>query len=306
MVYLLNINLFGIALGASYYDLLLGISLIICLSLTVGGILVLFRIEHSKRIIAHQYLQYSLIFLYVFGYYSLWSQILLPLVMDRTDLLDFNPLISQLGAPFFNLALLMLLLWCANILQLKNRVVIPITLALCIVFSIAFVLWGWTVEDSVRAVNSLIGFLVLAIIFGCIALGKNHSLPAESRKLILALSACAGLLHLTYFTSLVDQQGYEAAFALGYFLFNTSLAIEFIHATNRESKKTLVEFIATFGISKREADVMQEIYAGKTNQEIANSLFISLQTVKDHSSRIYQKVRVKNRNQLSALLRDSS
>jgi DNA-binding NarL/FixJ family response regulator len=47
------------------------------------------------------------------------------------------------------------------------------------------------------------------------------------------------------------------------------------------------------------------IYAGKTNQEIANQLFIALQTVKDHSSRVYQKTFVKNRAQLTTLIRET-
>lgn len=65
------------------------------------------------------------------------------------------------------------------------------------------------------------------------------------------------------------------------------------------------DFIARHGISKREADIIDGIYAGKTNQEIANQLFISLQMVKDHSSRIYQKTQVRNCAQLTTLIRES-
>ena len=41
---------------------------------------------------------------------------------------------------------------------------------------------------------------------------------------------------------------------------------------------------------------------GTRMQEIADLLFISLQTVKDHVSRIYRKTGVRNRVQLMALL----
>lgn len=37
------------------------------------------------------------------------------------------------------------------------------------------------------------------------------------------------------------------------------------------------------------------IVGGKTNKEIADELFISLQTVKDHVYRIFKKTNVKNR-----------
>jgi DNA-binding CsgD family transcriptional regulator len=57
------------------------------------------------------------------------------------------------------------------------------------------------------------------------------------------------------------------------------------------------------GITRREREIIDLICTGKTNQEIADSLFISLQTVKDHTHRIYLKLEVKNRMQLIHLLR---
>lgn len=58
-----------------------------------------------------------------------------------------------------------------------------------------------------------------------------------------------------------------------------------------------------FRITARESDVILEIYKGKTNREIAETLFVTTQTVKDHTHRIYQKTQVKNRTQLASLLR---
>ncbi len=56
-----------------------------------------------------------------------------------------------------------------------------------------------------------------------------------------------------------------------------------------------------FGITKREQEIIQLICEGKSNREIEDQLFISLQSVKDHIYRIYQKTRVKNRVQLANL-----
>jgi DNA-binding CsgD family transcriptional regulator len=61
-------------------------------------------------------------------------------------------------------------------------------------------------------------------------------------------------------------------------------------------------FCEKFSISKREKEVIQLVLQGKTNQEICNLLFITIQTVKDHNSRIYQKTGVKNRVQLLNLI----
>ena len=54
-----------------------------------------------------------------------------------------------------------------------------------------------------------------------------------------------------------------------------------------------------YGISKRERQIITEICKGKTNQEIADELFISLQTVKDHTYNIFRKVNVRNRVQMT-------
>ncbi|HJV49581.1 MAG TPA: helix-turn-helix transcriptional regulator [Geothrix sp.] len=56
-----------------------------------------------------------------------------------------------------------------------------------------------------------------------------------------------------------------------------------------------------FGISKRELEVIHLICQGRTNQEIADALFISLKTVKDHNYRIFQKTGVRNRVELVQL-----
>jgi DNA-binding CsgD family transcriptional regulator len=62
------------------------------------------------------------------------------------------------------------------------------------------------------------------------------------------------------------------------------------------------QFLAEHNISNREEEVIRHLSAGKSNKEISEALFISLQTVKDHIYRIYQKTDVKNRVQLINLI----
>jgi DNA-binding NarL/FixJ family response regulator len=57
--------------------------------------------------------------------------------------------------------------------------------------------------------------------------------------------------------------------------------------------------LATHGITKREGEIIQLICLGKTNQEIADELFISLATVKDHNYVAFQKLGVRNRTELT-------
>jgi DNA-binding CsgD family transcriptional regulator len=55
--------------------------------------------------------------------------------------------------------------------------------------------------------------------------------------------------------------------------------------------------IENLGISSRELDVLNLMAAGLSNEEIAGKLFISLNTVKTHSSNIFLKLDVKRRTQ---------
>ena len=56
-------------------------------------------------------------------------------------------------------------------------------------------------------------------------------------------------------------------------------------------------------LSQRELDVLSRIAAGLTNREIADSLFISPETVKKHTGSIYGKLGVANRTEAAARAR---
>lgn len=51
------------------------------------------------------------------------------------------------------------------------------------------------------------------------------------------------------------------------------------------------------GISERELEVLQLMSQGMSNQEIGASLFVSLNTVKTHAARIFEKLEVQRRTQ---------
>jgi DNA-binding CsgD family transcriptional regulator len=59
-----------------------------------------------------------------------------------------------------------------------------------------------------------------------------------------------------------------------------------------------------YGITAREREILGLICAGRTNQEIADRLFISLATVKDHNHNIFRKTGVRNRVELVNLFRE--
>lgn len=65
-------------------------------------------------------------------------------------------------------------------------------------------------------------------------------------------------------------------------------------ATLSHSGTTIPEEL---GITPRELEVLEQMAQGKSNQEIADSLFVSLNTVKTHLSNLFSKLGVKRRTQ---------
>jgi len=51
------------------------------------------------------------------------------------------------------------------------------------------------------------------------------------------------------------------------------------------------------GISKREHEVLELMAKGLSNQEIADKLFVSLNTIKTHTSNLFLKLEVSRRTQ---------
>ena len=57
------------------------------------------------------------------------------------------------------------------------------------------------------------------------------------------------------------------------------------------------EAIETLKISSRELEVLQLMAKGLSNQEIADTLFVSLHTIKTHNANLFEKLDVKRRTQ---------
>ena len=64
--------------------------------------------------------------------------------------------------------------------------------------------------------------------------------------------------------------------------------------------------VSRLGLSKRELEVLQLMAEGLSNLEIADRLFVSLNTIKTHSSRIFEKLEVQRRTQAVEIARKLS
>ena len=69
------------------------------------------------------------------------------------------------------------------------------------------------------------------------------------------------------------------------------------------SKKSTIKYVADpqkrkdLNVSDREYQVLELLATGLSNQEIADKLFVSLNTIKTHSSNLYSKLGAKRRTQ---------
>jgi NarL family two-component system response regulator LiaR len=57
------------------------------------------------------------------------------------------------------------------------------------------------------------------------------------------------------------------------------------------------EALTKLNMSRRELEVLQLMSSGLSNQEIATRLFVSINTVKTHSARVFEKLEVNRRTQ---------
>jgi NarL family two-component system response regulator LiaR len=68
-------------------------------------------------------------------------------------------------------------------------------------------------------------------------------------------------------------------------------------AVSSDNFKLNEALLAQTGISKREYEVLELMAQGLSNQEIAEKLFVSLNTVKTHTSNLFVKLDAKRRTQ---------
>ena len=63
--------------------------------------------------------------------------------------------------------------------------------------------------------------------------------------------------------------------------------------------------VERFGITPRELEILELIASGLSNREIAEKLFVSENTVKTHSSRLFDKLSAKRRTQAVQIAKDA-
>lgn len=296
---------------------------ILSVALTSGGIIISSKLRNRYRSDVFSVLLYFLVFIYTFGFYGIWGQALIKIFAVSTlapaVIATISNIAILLGLPFLIFAWLMLIRF-ASILSGRKSGNLFVAVFLLINFCILAALGlSSTGPEKVNAQTMIRYYYIgMNIVFSFTASYLIH-LPVKGRSVIherdrkivapsiflLMLIQCVLLLFIN------SSPWAGVAFILVFFLGNTFLPLFFRYGTmpaslsaTPEEATGFEEFCKKFDISQREIEVIREICSGLSNKEISEKLFISLQTVKDHTHRIYIKTNVRSRVRLINLINE--
>jgi len=121
-------------------------------------------------------------------------------------------------------------------------------------------------------------------------------------SLLAILILLLRILEYRFFVRDFSLEIYIGIIALFFTVFGIWVGHKLINRKNEiiyKKKPTEIDqkAVKEFGISKRELEVLQYMSKGLSNQEIADSLYVSLNTIKTHISNLFGKLNVDRRTQ---------
>jgi len=304
-------------------QLLSYLAFIISVAFAAGGIVLSSRLHSRYRSEAFSALLYFQAFVYAFGFYGIWGQVLIrsflaPYIAEGLPE-KITAFSVVMGLPFLVFAWLMLVQFSVLISGRKKSSWFILTFLL-FNFAVIFIAGYFVTRSGETDTLSLVRYYFILMNSLCLVVAagltaspvKGKSMIQDREIKIIApllilimlmqsgpLIFYSGQLWLALIFIFLFHAGY--AFLPLWFTYGTLLPEPYGEPANDLSFEG---FIRKFEISPRETDIIREICNGLSNKEISDKLFISLQTVKDHTHRIYIKTNVRSRVQLINLVRE--
>lgn len=301
---------------------------IISAGMAVIGILVSFQLYQVCKKPVLSILLYQQVFLFSFFIYGIWGNMVLREVIGD---LNLNPEIASklaffipvIGIPFLLVSWFMLLKFGFNLNGYKVARLFAASYFpgfLIIVFILSFLIHKKILlipENTDLFIVRI--FLVLNLIIHIIFLipffitkKSAHLIKETGFSKNWAFYYVGGVMVYSGIMSFFDLFDYVSTCISIIFLFAVStfipVRIKLANTIENQSAENIDfnDFCNFYEISKREVEIVAEICAGHSNKAIADKLFITLQTVKDHNHRIFTKTGVKSRVQLANLVREKT
>lgn len=290
---------------------------IVSVALAAFGIILAGRLRNRFKSDIFSSLLYFLVFIFTFGFYIIWGQVFIksylqPFIEDDA-IQRFLNISILLGLPFLVFAWLMLIRFAGNI---SGRKFTGWNLFwfLLINFSIIIAIGMFVSENT--SVNTAFMLRYYFIIMNFTYSSSTAALiffKPEGKSLIheydrkkIAAGIMTAMVLQCILLFLIDADRFIAlGFVVLFFAGNSFLPFYLTYGTMIAGapEKASVDpsfegFCKKHDISPRETDIIREICNGLSNKEISEKLFISIQTVKDHTHRIYIKTNVRSRVQL--------
>lgn len=309
--------------------------ILLLVPIIAGGISIFFSFRLMKRYklsYTSSYF-YFLVFLYIFGTYSLAGAGILEALLTRMEI-DQKILHSSrlyaifLGIPFLALSKFMFVRSITEFFQKKPAT--AFTIIYFLILTVVFVLYGIYMirltqfnqgdyRDLILAQRLVfIGFIwgIYLITYLYILYFSSTLSELHAKKHIRTFGAwylAFMILCITPLILTIYHDVFKHLFLMVFLSWHLipilflNIYLNKYHETENllpdDFESRLLAFAKEHEISKRECEVVRLICRGLSNQEISDTLFISLQTVKDHIHRIFIKTGVRNRVQLSNLIR---
>jgi DNA-binding CsgD family transcriptional regulator len=312
---------------AEYLSFIL--TFIVSAGMAVLGILIVFQQYHQQKSPALLSLLYQQIFLISFFTYGIWGNIILREILSDIELSTvleskLSIFLPVLGLPFLLVSWFMLI----RFVYLINGIKITTSFSFLFfsLFIVSTVLFTVFIQKGIIKININADLFIIRVfvltnllvhIFVFIPFMKSETSQKDASVVEFGkkkfLVYFAGVLTYSLVAFYFDVAGYFSACLTIILLFGVSIYLPVIFRLSKTFKSVQTvniidfeSFCRFYEISKREAEIIREICSGKSNKEIAETLFISLQTVKDHTHRIYFKTEVNSRIQLSNLVREKT
>lgn len=306
------------------------VTFIFCLASTVASVLVNRQLLSTYASLFLRHYFYYLAAFHAFAFYGLWGQVLTRALLASIDtdavaievVAGFLPV---LGVPFLFVSWVMLLSMACSMF---GKTVKAPWHSLHVAVLVLLLLGAWIAvsvlqrESGSRAADlglieaaAMIGVeLLYFCTFLVLVLRFRAALEGEKRRVLLNFSALlfAAFAVRSLLAGLVLADDRLGPIALLAFHASTLPSLLYLRANadrvfapvkaEHASKLGMEHVLDRYGVTKRERQIVQKICLGKTNQQVADELFISLQTVKDHTHRIYSKMGISSRMQLVQLM----
>lgn len=297
---------------------------ILTVAMAAGGVILSARLQKRYNPDIFSSLLYFQVFIYTFGFYGLWGQVLiryfLPAYLSADILARFYDMALLLGLPFVVFAWLMILQFSSKIYGNSRNNWFVYGFLIINIFVIIIIGYLTGEVNDIKPLNIVKHFfIIMNFVYTTIAAlqifysGKgNLIIRIKERRVVAAGIILNTLLQSSILIMFSSQPFIGILFIFVFFAGNTFLPVYMTYGAklttnipDTDHTISLEEFCKRYEVSPRECDIIREVCNGLSNKEISEKLFISLQTVKDHTHRIYIKTNVKSRAQLMNLVKEA-